>query len=175
MGLRIRNGYGGVPEPLFCSREKIPSEINRKFDALLRGYLVVGGMPEMWEKCTKWNETDRVTPFCIKLADVVIRIEPMFDCIREYCREYITEEQESFTVRMMQNTRFYRLGCNMDPEAARVAFEGMNGGKQGEVDMEKYEAPELEIIRFESEDIITTSLAANELSILWEDDSGDFQ
>ena len=46
--------------------------------------------------------------------------------------------------------------------------------KQGEVDMEKYEAPELEIIRFESEDIITTSLAANELSILWEDDSGDF-
>ena len=41
--------------------------------------------------------------------------------------------------------------------------------KQGEVDMEKYEAPELEIIRFESEDIIATSLVANQLSILWEE------
>lgn len=28
---------------------------------------------------------------------------------------------------MMKNTRFYRLGCNMNPEAAKVAFEGMNG------------------------------------------------
>ena len=31
--------------------------------------------------------------------------------------------------KMMKNTRFYRLGCNMSPEAARVAFEGMNGEK----------------------------------------------
>lgn len=29
--------------------------------------------------------------------------------------------------KMMKNTKFYRLGCNMNPEAARVAFEGMNG------------------------------------------------
>lgn len=28
---------------------------------------------------------------------------------------------------MMKHTRFYRLGCNMEPEAAKVAFEGMNG------------------------------------------------
>ena len=31
--------------------------------------------------------------------------------------------------RVMKNIRFYRLGCNMSPEAARVAFEGMNGEK----------------------------------------------
>ena len=37
--------------------------------------------------------------------------------------------------------------------------------------MEKYEIPELEIIRFESEDIVTASLAANELSILWDENS----
>ena len=36
--------------------------------------------------------------FNIALADVVIRIEPMYDDIREYCREYITDMQESFTV-----------------------------------------------------------------------------
>ena len=37
--------------------------------------------------------------------------------------------------------------------------------------MERYETPEMEIIRFEAEDIITTSgdpLAANELCIDWE-------
>lgn len=28
---------------------------------------------------------------------------------------------------MMKHMRFYRLGCNMEPEAAKVAFEGMNG------------------------------------------------
>lgn len=36
--------------------------------------------------------------FNISLAGVVIRIEPMYDYIREYCREYITDMQESFTV-----------------------------------------------------------------------------
>ena len=29
---------------------------------------------------------------------------------------------------MKKNTKFYRLGCNMNSEAARVAFQGMNGG-----------------------------------------------
>ena len=36
--------------------------------------------------------------FNIALAGVVIRIEPMYDHIREYCLEYITDMQESFTV-----------------------------------------------------------------------------
>lgn len=47
----------------------------------------------------KLNENNRTTPFCIRLVDTVIRIEPMFEYIREYCRDYITEEQEDFTVR----------------------------------------------------------------------------
>ena len=47
----------------------------------------------------KLNENNRATPFCIRLADTVIRIAPMFEYIREYCRDYITEEQASFTVR----------------------------------------------------------------------------
>lgn len=38
--------------------------------------------------------------------------------------------------------------------------------------MEKYETPEMEIVLFETDDVITTSnpdwLAENELSILWE-------
>lgn len=29
---------------------------------------------------------------------------------------------------VMKKTAFYRLGCNMEPEAAIVAFKGMNGG-----------------------------------------------
>ena len=43
---------------------------------------------------------NRAKSFCVKLADVSICIEPMFDYIREYCREYITEEQAAFTVRI---------------------------------------------------------------------------
>ena len=27
--------------------------------------------------------------------------------------------------RMAKNVKFFRLGCNMDPEAARISFEGM--------------------------------------------------
>ena len=30
---------------------------------------------------------------------------------------------------MMKKTKFYRLGCNMSPEAAGVAFEGMGREK----------------------------------------------
>lgn len=45
------------------------------------------------------TDNNRATPFSIKLADTVIRIEPVFEYIREYCRDYITEEQASFTVR----------------------------------------------------------------------------
>ena len=36
--------------------------------------------------------------------------------------------------------------------------------------MERYETPEMEVILFETEDVITTSsLATNELNILWEE------
>ena len=45
-------------------------------------------------------EENRAIPFHIKLADVSIRIEPMFDYIREYCQEYITQENSDFIVRI---------------------------------------------------------------------------
>ena len=45
------------------------------------------------------TENNRAIPFRIKLADVVIRIEPMYDYMKEYCQEYITEEQAAFAVR----------------------------------------------------------------------------
>lgn len=40
-----------------------------------------------------------VPPFRIKLADVVIRIEPMFNYIGEYCEDYMTEEEAEFAIR----------------------------------------------------------------------------
>lgn len=45
------------------------------------------------------KENKRSTPFRIKLADLVIRVEPMYDYVREYCADYITNESETFTVR----------------------------------------------------------------------------
>ena len=42
---------------------------------------------------------NRETSFCIRLADVGIRIEPMFGYIKEYCRDYLTEEEAMFAVR----------------------------------------------------------------------------
>lgn len=34
----------------------------------------------------------------------------------------------TLTDMLMKKTRLYRLGCNISPEAAKAAFEGMNGG-----------------------------------------------
>ena len=45
------------------------------------------------------TEYKRAIPFHMKIADVVIRIEPMYDYVKEYCQEYITEEKAGFTVR----------------------------------------------------------------------------
>lgn len=77
------------------------------------------------EKQTKLKETERAVPFCIRLADTVIRIEPLFDYIGEYCREYITEGQESFTVRVEPE--------DIDFERERSAKEAE---REGRVDAE---------------------------------------
>ena len=45
------------------------------------------------------TENNRSMPFNIKLAGIVIRIEPMYDYIHEYCREYMVDEPECFIVR----------------------------------------------------------------------------
>lgn len=41
----------------------------------------------------------RSIPFYISLADIIIRIEPIYDYIKEYCRGYIVDGKEEFTVR----------------------------------------------------------------------------
>lgn len=63
------------------------------------------------------TEENRATPFCVRLADTVIRIEPMFEYVREYCREYITKEQAAFTVRV---------------EVSDIAFERERSAREAE-------------------------------------------
>lgn len=69
------------------------------------------------KRCEIMTENNRTIPFNIKLADVVIRIEPMFDYVREYCREYITTEQAAFAVRT---------------ETADIAFERERSARSAE-------------------------------------------
>lgn len=45
------------------------------------------------------KKKQNIEAFKIKLAGTVIKIEPLYAYIREYCKEYLTEEQEQFTVR----------------------------------------------------------------------------
>lgn len=45
--------------------------------------------------------------FNIQLAGVVIRIEPLYGFIRDYCRGYITEKPESITVRVSEEDIAY--------------------------------------------------------------------
>ena len=78
------------------------------------------------------NEKNRATPFCIKLADTVIRIEPMFDSVREYCREYITEEEASFTVRVEPEDLIFERERSVR-EAER---EGRDGGMYSDAYLE---------------------------------------
>lgn len=62
-------------------------------------------------------EENRAVPFHIKLADVNIRIEPVFDFVREYCQKYITEGTADFVVRT---------------ESADFAFERERSKKEAE-------------------------------------------
>lgn len=59
--------------------------------------------------------------FCIKIADIVIRIEPMYGYIKEYCSEYITDEPEKFTVRTDS--------ADIDAERERSAKEDITEGR----------------------------------------------
>lgn len=58
------------------------------------------------------TEKYRSLPFHIKLAGIVIRIEPLFDYIQEYCKEYITNEPERFVVRIEQEDISYERECS---------------------------------------------------------------
>lgn len=63
-------------------------------------------------------ESNKGIPFHIKLADMVIRIEPIFDYIKEYCKEYITDEPEDFTVTIKAADISFERECSIK-EAAK--------------------------------------------------------
>lgn len=49
----------------------------------------------------------RAETFKIKLAGVVVRIEPLYDYIKTYCKAFLTEETENFSVRTEQSDIVY--------------------------------------------------------------------
>lgn len=58
--------------------------------------------------------------FHIKLAGFVIRIEALYDYIREYCREYITEEDASYTVHIEPSDIAYERGRSKEEQEGVV-------------------------------------------------------
>lgn len=60
--------------------------------------------------------------FNIRLAGTAIGIEPMYDYIREYCREYITDEKAAFTVKT---------------EAADIAYEREKSDREAVIEGHK--------------------------------------
>ena len=48
----------------------------------------------------RMKEKNRAVPFRIKLADIVVGIEPIHNDMKEYCSEYITEEMSDFQVKI---------------------------------------------------------------------------
>ncbi len=59
--------------------------------------------------------------FNIELAGVVIRIEPLYGFIREYCRGYITDKPESFTVSVSEED----IAAERSKSAAEDRKEGI--------------------------------------------------
>ena len=55
----------------------------------------------------KNSNSNRSEAFAIKLADKTIRIEPIFGEIRDYCKDYITNEEPDFVVRTEEEDIIY--------------------------------------------------------------------
>lgn len=89
---------------------------NRKLES---GLLPKKRVKHIKKKDVNMTEENRAIPFQIKLADVNVRIEPMFDYIREYCKDYITEEGAEFLVRT---------------EAADLLFERERSRKEAQLE-----------------------------------------
>ena len=63
------------------------------------------------------EEKNKVVPFCIKLADIVVGIEPLYEDIKLYCSEYITEEVAEFHVKIEKtDIDFERIRSEKDAE-----------------------------------------------------------
>lgn len=42
---------------------------------------------------------NRAETFCIRLADIVFRIEPMYSYLQEYCKDYVVQEPGEIVIR----------------------------------------------------------------------------
>lgn len=67
----------------------------------------------------------RAAPFHIRLADIVIRIEPIFDYVKEYCGGYLIDEAAEITVRIESEDIVYERKC-AEREAAHRGETGID-------------------------------------------------
>jgi len=66
------------------------------------------------------TEENRSEAFHIKLAGLVIRIEALYDYIKEYCQEYITEESACYTIRIEPSDIAYERGRSKEEQEGVV-------------------------------------------------------
>lgn len=70
------------------------------------------------------EEKSRAVSFCVKLADIVVGIEPICSEMKVYCREYITEETADFWVKIEESDIEYER-VRSKKEAQREGLEGV--------------------------------------------------
>lgn len=68
------------------------------------------------------EEKNRAVPFRIKLADIVVGIEPIYSDMKVYCREYITEEAADFNLKIEES--------DIDFERVRSKKEAEREGRE---------------------------------------------
>lgn len=68
------------------------------------------------------EEKNRAVPFRIKLADIVVGIEPIYSDMEVYCREYITEETADFNIKIEES--------DIDFERVRSKKEAEKEGRE---------------------------------------------
>ena len=72
------------------------------------------------------SSTEKPTPFSVWIASLAFA-----QLLREYQHRFTPENQEKYMEMLQQfveNVPIYVLTCNMDAEAAVVAYEGMKHG-----------------------------------------------
>jgi len=56
--------------------------------------------------------------FCIKLADTVVQIDPIYSYLQEYCKDYIVDAEPEFIIRTESSDIVFEQNCS-DKEAAK--------------------------------------------------------
>ena len=71
-------------------------------------------------------KTNKCIPFHIKIADKVIRVEPLYEYIKEYCTEYLTDEPADFTVTVTENDIQFERNCSVKESMKENREENKN-------------------------------------------------